>query len=272
MNLFKRIFGGSQPSPVPSSINSNSKIEIFSRHCISSSISAHKKRFPRYSREACYRNLIQTIDPSRANLTLFIDTAKGSLNDHFLKNEGRYPIVEIKEGSEAGSFLRLLEYVEKIDLHPATILYFVEDDYLHKAGWIDILLEGFQIPNIDYATLYDHRDKYFLSVYKNLESQIFITPSCHWRTVPSTTHTFATRYSTLQKDFRVHRRFSKGRAISADHDKFCYLQKRGAKLISPMPGWSTHAEPEFASPCFDWQQLLTTLTEESSSCAMQNLS
>ncbi len=258
MSFLNRIFGKKIPIPFPS----NRKIEVFSRHCIFSSISAHKKRFPNFNREICYRNLIETIDPEKANLTFFLDTAKGSRNDHFLKNELRFPVIEISEGSEAGSFLRLLDHVEKLDLPPDTILYFVEDDYLHKPGWIEPLLEAFQLP-IDYATLYDHRDKYFLPMYKHLKSEIFITASCHWRTTPSTTQTFAALYHTLMKDLLVHRKFSMGRTISADHEKFSLLQRKGAKLVSPIPGWSTHAEPEFASPCYDWQQLLTPIEETS---------
>ena len=245
------------------------KIEIISRHCISSSISAHKKRFPGYSREICYRNLLETADFEKANLTFLLDAAKGTVNDHFLRSERRFPVVEMKEGTEAGSFLRLLDHVEALEPDPETIFYFVEDDYLHRPGWIPVLLEAFDLPGVDYATLYDHRDKYFLPMYNRLKSELLLSPSSHWRTIPSTTQTFAVRWSTLKRDLALHRRYSKGRAISRDHDKFCDLTRRGAKLISPLPGWSTHAEPEFASPFVDWQTFLTPI-QESSSCTLQN--
>jgi len=262
MNLLRRLFFNNESSSaVPE------KIEIFSRHCIFSSISSHKKRFPGFSREACYRNLIETLDPNKTNLTFWLDTAHGTIEDHFLKDEKRYPVLSVQEGSEAGSFLSLLDYLERNPLDPNTIVYLVEDDYLHRPGWTDVLLEAFQLPGIDYATLYDHKDKYFFPEYKKLNSHIFVTPSCHWRTAPSTTHTFAVRYKTLQKHMAIHRRFSKGRKISADHQKFCHLQKKGATLISSIPAWSTHAEPEFASPCIDWQTILTSNTE-STSCPM----
>ena len=55
----------------------------------------------------------------------------------------------------------MLDYVTNKKFHPDTILYFVEDDYLHLPGWLDVLLEGFSIPEADYVTLYDHKDKYF---------------------------------------------------------------------------------------------------------------
>lgn len=218
------------------------RIEVFVRHCTYSSISANKKRLPGFSREACHRNLLSTAD-SRVHFTYFLDVVKEG--DHFIQKEA----IQIKEGTEAGSFLRMLAHVETLDLSPNTIVYLLEDDYIHRPGWVDILFEGFST-EADYITLYDHRDKY--TMYPKLESKIFITPSCHWRTTPSTTNTYAMRFSTLKQDLAIHRRFSTGKKVTADHQKFCYLSKKGALLISPIPGWSTHADPEFASPCIDW--------------------
>ena len=234
------------------------KIEVFSRHCITSSISQHKKRLPGFDRAKCYRNLLATADLARVNFTFFLDTARGDPRGHYLYPPGGIEgvVVELSEGSEAGAFLRLLDFVEKLSLDPGTILYFVEDDYLHRPGWIDILEEGFQIEGADYITLFDHRDKYFFPSYSKLRAQLFATASCHWRTTPSTTQTFATRFKTLIEDLPIHRRFSQKRAISADHEKFCYLGKRGRRLLSSIPGWSTHVEEPFASPCIDWDPYL----------------
>ena len=252
LTLWQRLFSGKQGS----SCLTLAPIEVFSRQCISSSVSQHKKRLPEFSREACYRNLIDTWDAQKGNLTFFLDTAKGSRSAHFLPHSEK--VIEIQAGTEADSFLQLLDYVEKLALAPETIVYFVEDDYLHRDGWTDVLLEGLQIPGVDYVTLYDHRDKYFFPQYAKLQSKIFATASCHWRTTPSTTNTFAARYATLMQDLSIHRRFSRGRTITADHDKFCYLRKQGRTLISSIPGWSTHAEPEYTSPIFSWDQLLKT--------------
>lgn len=226
------------------------KIEVFVRHCIASDISQHKERLMGFSREKCHQNLLKTIDPEKANLTYILDTAKGPKSSHFLKEAPH--LIEIQEGNEAGSFLRLLEHIFSLSLHPETIVYLLEDDYLHREGWVEILKEGFEVPHVDYVTLYDHKDKYFSPLYENLQSQLFLTRSTHWRSIPSTTHTFASRVKTLQRDFKIHQKYSKGRKISADHEKFCALQRKGALLISPIPGWSTHAEPAFASPLIDW--------------------
>lgn len=261
MSLLRWLFSKGQiPSDLPT------KIEVFSRHCLFSSISQHKKRPLGFSREICYNNLLETFDPTLANLTFFLDTKLGKKDDHFLSQEMTYPVLEIQEGNEAGSFLSLLEHVEKRAFHPETILYFVEDDYLHKEGWTRLLLEAMAIPGVDYATLYDHRDKYFLPMYGRLVSHIFATKSCHWRTTPSTTNTFAVKYKTLKKHLAIHRKFSKRRTISADHEKFLALKKSGAVLVSSIPGFSTHAEPEFASPCTDWENYF----KESELCQLQD--
>ncbi len=227
------------------------KIEVFSRHCPLSSASSHKKRIPGFSKVGCYQNLMETIDLNRANITHFLDVAGG--NADYLPKQ----TIQINEGTEAGSFLRMLEYVISLPLNPETIVYFVEDDYIHKPLWVNILQEAFEIPNIDYVTLYDHNDKYFFPIYAKLTSQLFVTPSCHWRTTPSTTQTFAMRFKTLIRDLSIHRKYSTNRKISADHEKFLHLGKKGAVLISSIPGWSTHAEPEFASPTIDWAKFFT---------------
>jgi hypothetical protein len=226
-------------------------IEVVARHCVYSSVSQHKRRFEGFSREACFANFLETARGGGVRVRYFLDGAKAG---HFL--EGMEGVEERRSGSEARAFLDLLEYLEGMRWEKGTIVYIVEDDYLHRPGWVEVLREGFEVEGADYVTLYDHRDKYFFKEYEGLKSRLFATRSCHWRSVPSTTNTFAVRYGTLMEDLKVHRKFSLGRKISADHEKFCALGKGGRMLISAIPGWSTHAEPDYASPCFDWNQLL----------------
>lgn len=226
-------------------------IEVFVRHCHFSEVSQNKKRFPNFSRQLCYDNFIKTSD-ARANITFLLDTFFPTEEEHFVKKQNQFPVIEIHEGTETGSFLKLLDIVKDRHFDDDTIIYFVEDDYLHREEWIDILLEGFSIPEADYITLYDHKDKYFQ--YPKLTSKIFHTQSCHWRTTPSTTNTYAMRWKTLRDHFKYHQKYSLGCKVTRDHEKFCKLQKKGATLLSSIPGWSTHAEPEFASPCYNWEE------------------
>lgn len=222
-------------------------IQVFVRHCNYSSASAHKKRMKGFSHLLCHQNFIQTLD-ERVQVTYFLDEAVKK--EHFIEKENPIRVVA---GTEALSFLKMIDYVKQQPFSPNTALYFLEDDYIHQKGWIDILIEGFSL-QADYLTLYDHNDKY--TSYPKLKSQIFASASSHWRSTPSTTNTFATRFSTFQKDFWVHRFFSLGRKVTADHDKFCFLRRwKKRLLISAMPGWSTHAEPDYASPCIDWERV-----------------
>lgn len=235
-------------------------IEIFVRHCHYSTVSVHKARFPHFNRERCLENLLSTIeDEEKINLTFFLDTYHPMQEEHFLRKATSFPIIDFKAGSEAASFLYMLEYVNQRKFSPDTIIYFLEDDYLHRHGWPKILREAFTLPKADYATLFDHKDKYFAAEYTDLKSQIFHTASCHWRTTPSTTNTYAMRFQTLKRDIDHHRCFSYGRTITADHQKFCKLSEEGAVLISSIPGYSTHVEPEFASPCTDWEKMLAEI-------------
>lgn len=233
---------------------SDRPIEVFVRHCNYSSVSAHKARFPGFSKDVCFDNLLATLEgQEKVNVTFFLDTFHPMEGEHFIRKQNCYPIVEFKAGSEAGAFLFMLEHVYNQKFSPDTIIYFLEDDYLHLSGWPNILREAFTLPGIDYATLYDHKDKYFFPQYNELKSKIFYTQSCHWRTTPSTTNTYAMLFKTLRKQIDWHRFYSLGRTISADHEKFIKLAEEGAILISSIPGYATHAEPDYASPCTHWE-------------------
>jgi hypothetical protein len=232
------------------------KIEVFVRHCHFSEVSQHKSRIRGFSRQKCHDNLLATLDTDLVNVTFLLDTFHPTKTPHFVTTQTKYRVISFKGGTETASFLTLLDYVVSLKLKPETLIYFLEDDYLHRPNWASILLEGFSIAGISYMTLYDHRDKYFLPAYDTLESKLFYTPSCHWRTTPSTTNTYAMRYQTLLDDLPIHKQFSENRRITADHDKFIELGRRGATLISPLPGFSTHCDEKETSPCTDWEKML----------------
>jgi hypothetical protein len=108
------------------------KVEIFSRHCLSSEISKKKKRPVGFSRERCFRNLLDTSPREEANITVFLDRGEHFLEeDHFLKKF--QPLITVDARSEAAAFLSLAYYIASLKLHPDTILYLVEDDYLHPS-------------------------------------------------------------------------------------------------------------------------------------------
>lgn len=229
-------------------------IRLFQRHCNFSTNSYNKPRPEWFDREKIFDSLVLSLD-ERVEFTAFHDSGNGSIEDHFLKNKNINKISQ-KGGDDAQSFLNLLNYVLEQNYNDEDIIYFLEDDYIHRAGWIDIMLEGFKYIGVDYITLYDCSDKYWLPMYDQLQSKIIATPSSHWRTTPSTTNTYAMLASTFKKHYNIHKEYCDlEKGYTRDHDKFLRLWNEGSNLISCLPGYSTHCETEYLSPCVNWKNI-----------------
>lgn len=234
------------------------KIEVFLRQCYYSKLQElpDRGRPKWFNKIKVFENFKNTLDPKLVNYTIIYDEFYGSIDKTFLAKEKNVEV--IKCGSETESFLLTLDIIQSKNFDDDTIIYFLEDDYLHRPGWCDILLEGFTI-NPSYVTLYDFN--YFIA--KGYLCEIFTTPSSHWRAVPATTNTFACRYKTLKEDLEVHKHYSingikeeEGFHHSKDYDKFWELQKQHKYLISPMPGWSTHCDANHLSPIINWKNIM----------------
>ena len=229
-------------------------IRVFQRHCNFSTQSANKPRPDWFDREKIFDKLISTLD-NRVAYTAFHDSGNGSIEEHFLDSKDVNKI-SMHGGNDAQAFLNLLNYVKDQSYDSNDIIYFLEDDYLHRDGWIDILQEGFDMIGADYYTLYDHPDKYFLPMYENLQSKVIATKNVHWRTTPSTTNTYACRYSTLMNHFDIHVKYCDlVEKWTKDHVKFTELWERGSNLLSCIPGYSTHVEGNMLSPVIEWSKL-----------------
>jgi len=230
------------------------KIQVFLRQCFYSPNSAlpNRKRPEWFDKVKIFENLKRTINPELAQLNILYDEHFGNISETFLSSEKEVQIINC--GNEAASFLKTLEIVESKNFDDDTIIYFLEDDYLHRENWCEVLIEAFALP-IQYVSLYDHLDKYLH--YDDLYSKIFYTPSVHWRTVPSTCNTYAAKMGQLREDMNIHRHYSAASpdGISMDHSKFCHLRDIGKTLITPMPGYSTHCD-HFQSPIIDWEKHL----------------
>ena len=229
-------------------------VRIFQRHCNFSTQSAHKPRPDWFDREKIFDSFISTLD-KRVEYTAFHDSGNGNIEDHFLNNKDVNK-VSMLGGNDAQSFLNVLNYIIDQNYEDDDIIYFLEDDYLHREGWIDIMLEGFEYIGADYYTLYDHPDKYYLSMYEELQSKIIATPSIHWRTTPSTTNTYACKIKTLKRHFDIHvNSCDLVEKWTKDHDKFTYLWNIGSNLVSCIPGYSTHVEGNMLSPTIKWNTI-----------------
>lgn len=233
-------------------------IEVFLRHCYYSKLQElpDRTRPKWFNKFKVFENFKNTLDPNLVNYTIVYDEFYGSIDKTFLSKENNVEI--IKCGSETDSFLSTLDIIQSRNFNDNTLIYFLEDDYVHRPGWCNILLEGFTL-NPHYLTLYDF-DFFINSGYL---SEIFVTENSHWRAVPATTNTFVCKYKTLIEDLEVHKKYSidgvkeeDGYHFSRDYDKFWELQNQKKYLISPMPGWITHCDANHISPIINWEKIM----------------
>ena len=202
-----------------------------------------KNRPEGFSYEKCLNNILNTIEGNKDITFYLIYDGKCSIKDSRINQ-----IVEFTGGSDKASFFYTWEYAKQLTLGDKDLIYFLENDYLHVNGWYEKIIDlynSFDVPG--YVSLYDHLDKYTSTMYDDLQSQIYITKSSHWRTVPSTCGSFVINKQILEEDYDIHTSFY------SDHDKFIYLgQTRNRIVISPMPGLSTHCESHFMTPLINW--------------------
>jgi len=100
----------------------------------------------------------------------------------------------------AGS-LRLAIKTALEECNDNELVYFCEDDYLHKESAPVLLEEG--IKRADYVTLYDHPDKYTRFYNGGEFSKVIKTASSHWRYTASTCMTFGCKVKTLREDEEI---------------------------------------------------------------------
>ena len=247
-------------------------IEVFIRHCYYSKIQELPDRIRPswFNKIKVFENFKNTLNSNLINYTIVYDEFYGSIDKTFLAKEKNVEI--IKCGNECDSFLKTLEIIQSKNLSDDTIVYLLEDDYLHRPGWSEVMLEGFEI-NSHYLTLYDF--DFFIA--KGWLCEIFTTPSSHWRAVPATTNTFACKYKTLIEDMEIQKEYSiygiremDEYSYSRDYNKFWELQKQERYLISPMPGWSTHCDENHISPIIDWKKVMndTYIKEQKETLAL----
>ena len=227
------------------------RLEVVMRMCsdLRHVLSGDGTRPPWFTKERAFRSMFLT-KGDNVYVTVLFD---GDSTGHWINN---YPVnvVPIEGGDGDSSFLALLDFIRSQSYPDNTIIYCLEDDYLHRPGWHRIVREGFMplMPStlrFDYITLYDHKDKYTYDMYHDLTSKIGISASVHWRTVPSTTNTWITLSKTLKEDFEVFWTYR-----NQDHEKFLYLGRQGRTIGSCIPGYSTHAHVEHLSPFYDWSE------------------
>lgn len=166
--------------------------------------------------------------------------------------------IEITSLGNSGSFKYILE--KALNLPENEIVYFAEDDYFYKrfihTDLSSILKEGLDLA--DYATLYDHGDKYpkfckKANPYCQPEGELTVitrSKNIHWKYTNSTTMTFAVKVSTLYKD-SVDMLSFLDTPSPRDFEMFTHLRNnKWRRIASSIPGYATHLspDPETTSP------------------------
>ena len=165
----------------------------------------------------------------------------------------------VSVGHGAGTFNLALD--EALTLDDDEIVYFIENDYIHKPNSQKILKEGFKL-GAPFVSLYDHPDKY-MDPSKGgnpycqggaEDTRVYLTDNCHWKVTNSTTMTFAAKVSTLKRTEPILRKWTSS-THPDDFKMFLELRENNELLVTSIPGYSTHGETAWLSPLTDWSKI-----------------
>ena len=220
----------------------------------------YNKVKPSYiNNENCLKNTLQIFPEKDINWLIIADNCSQITQDSIRKYyKGEIKNVSIGHG--AGTFnLALDEALKELDNE---IIYFLENDYLHKPNSDKILQEGFDL-EASFVSLYDHPDKYIGPNQGGNpyceggaeDTRVYLTDSCHWKITNSTTMTFASKVSTLKRTEPILRKWTNMGHYPQDFKMFLELRDNNELLITPIPGYSTHGETAWLSPLTNWSQI-----------------
>jgi hypothetical protein len=220
----------------------------------------YKKVKPKYiNNESCLNNAISVFNPNDHDWFIIADNTSDETNkmiSKYVQSESIY-YTSIKSG--AGTFNYALDMALKFDKND--VVYFLENDYIHKTNSDVILLEGINAGG-DYISLYDHPDKYIPSSRGGNQfidddggeiTKVYLTKSSHWKITNSTTMTFASKVNTLMEDEDILRKWTNMGSYPRDFDMFIELRNKGKVLLTSIPGYSTHGESAWLSPLTNWE-------------------
>jgi len=218
----------------------------------------YNKVKPEYiNNENCLKNALNVFPWTEHDWSIIADNTSEATNDMIQKYISRDHIHYVSVGHGAGTFN--LALTEALQYDENEIVYFIENDYLHKPNSFEILLEGFKL-GADYISLYDHPDKYMNNggnpyiEYGGEVTRVMLSESCHWKLTNSTTMTFAAKVKTLYEDEEILREWT-NTTHPNDFQMFLALRNKNKALITPIPGYATHGETAWLSPLTNWNDI-----------------
>lgn len=220
--------------------------------------SGYSKVKPAYiNNEACLQNALDTFSTEYHDWLIIADNVSEATKNMIEKYVLNIKYVSVGHG--AGTFnLALDEALQEPDWQ---VVYFLENDYLHKLNSDKIILEGLEL-GASFVSLYDHPDKYLPPSQGGNpyceggaeDTRVYLTNSCHWKITNSTTMTLAAKVSTLKRVEHILRKHTIG-SHPNDFQMFIELRENQEYLITPIPGYATHGETAWLSPLTDWSKI-----------------
>lgn len=230
-----------------------------------------------FTNENCLNNFLKYFTLRDTDNLIVIADNIGEQTELFLKSLNlNYIKTSLgNSGSFDFSMIHAMDNAKESD-----IVYFVENDYLHRPGSREAMDEAFIGMKADYVSLYDSPEKYnnhynlnygtYVNFGQNLfndfTSKIYSGVNCYWRTSNTFTMTFATSALMLKNDYDIFkynmhyngdrsRQMHEYRSIPRDYELFLMIATvRNRNLLTPMPGYCTHGD--ILSPHVDWKNFI----------------
>jgi len=209
--------------------------------------------------ENCLRNFRNIFFDHIYDIRVIADNCSDKTIDMIKRSIDPANIERVSVGHGAGTFNLALDRALNCD--DDEIVYFVENDYLHKPYAPRILKEGFEL-GASFVSLYDHPDKY-LDPSKGgnpyceggaEDTRVYLSTSTHWKITNSTTMTFASKVSTLKRVEPTLRKHTDTKHPN-DFHMFLDLREQNELLITSIPGYATHGETAWLSPLTNWETI-----------------
>jgi|TARA_R110000822_G_C15267364_1_gene488834 hypothetical protein len=217
----------------------------------------YRKIKPKFiSNEKCLSNFVKVFGCD--SLNIIADNVSKETNEMILKYVPQSCIEYVSIGHGAGTFNLALDLALKFD--EDEIIYFVENDYIHRPNSSKIIEEGVNL-GATFISLYDNPDKYLSPedggnpyCFGGAEdTRVYATENTHWKITNSTTMTFAAKVSTLKRVEPILRKHTQLK-YPQDFQIFVDLREQNELVITPIPGYSTHGESDWLSPFINWEE------------------
>lgn len=221
----------------------------------------YSKVKPQYiNNESCLKNFCNVFFDHIHDMVIIADNVSEETNNMIQRYVSRDRIQYVSVGHGAGTFNLALD--QALKGKDDEVVYFIENDYLHKQQSSKAIQEGLSL-GASFVSLYDHPDKY-LDPSKGgnpyceggaEDTRVYLTDSCHWKITNSTTMTFASTVATLKRTEPILRKYTNQGHYPDDFKMFMDLREQNELLVTPLPGYATHGETAWLSPITDWSQI-----------------